>query len=131
MKHDNGIGYPLSEREIERVLDKLYMMRKPTTLWGKLTFRLNMPESYSYAICANLDNCIPNLILHRLWAEWPLYSGDAQFPVPHPLHNSPYYAFIKCKKWKGQYGENRFALVKYLIDRFEGMLEEVRANDTM
>lgn len=69
-----------------------------------------------------------------LWPRfrrWPLFSGSAAFPVPHPTM-TPYEAFLDATDmgamWAdNEYGNNRRALLQYLIDELEllAILEQI------
>ena len=52
--------------------------------------------------------------------SWPLFSGSAVFPVPHPVFE-PLRAFsIVLNKWADdEYGDNRRALCLHIADELE------------
>lgn len=56
--------------------------------------------------------------INTLVYKWSAYSGNNLFPVPLYLHD-PMEAYEKAKKlgtmWVGEYGDNRKALLKFLI----------------
>lgn len=50
-------------------------------------------------------------------SEWPEYSGNITFPVPHPTL-SPRDGYIKMRKhWTGKYGAARRRFLDFLIQR--------------
>jgi len=57
----------------------------------------------------------------KLMQEWPRFSGNDEYPVPHPTLN-PEEGYLTTRgigMWSGEYGDNRRALCKWLADRLE------------
>ena len=89
-----------------------------------LCFLFSMYNEYS------LRECLKQAYIS--WAEWPLYSGNKHFPVPSDdigltaedkfLGNSPYYN-MWSKRTK--YGKNRRALLDWLIEQLEKVVEDM------
>ena len=52
---------------------------------------------------------------------WPLYSGDPQFPVPHPTMQDPEKAYVYDRElWEdNEYGNSRRAFCLWLADELE------------
>lgn len=60
--------------------------------------------------------------LDALMRQWPKYSGDPEFPVPHPSKEASE-AYLGCAdKWskRSAYGRARWELLDYLIERTKG-----------
>lgn len=57
--------------------------------------------------------------LVTLMAEWPKWSGERTFPVPHPEGKCPQLAFYNLPIWEGPYGALRRELLDYLIERLK------------
>lgn len=59
--------------------------------------------------------------------DWPEFSGDINYPVKGPLHEThsgparplPTWAYSNLPKWNGEYGDSRQNLLEFLIDWFE------------
>lgn len=96
--------------------------------------------SGGYAICSFVDNQLLfgtfpissgdlSTELRRLWVDWPDYSGELTFPVPAPDGTHPGAYFLRSsrmsnrddhlRRWSGEYGESRKALLNYLIARLQ------------
>ena len=54
-----------------------------------------------------------------LMTEWPKWSGERMFPVPHPEGKCPQRAFYNLPMWEGPYGALRRELLDYLIERLK------------
>ncbi len=52
--------------------------------------------------------------------DWPMFSGDPEYPVPHP-DMDPEPAYLEPDLWDAEteYGRNRLSLLEFLITRFE------------
>ena len=57
--------------------------------------------------------------LATLMAEWPKWSCERTFPVPHPEGKCPQQAFYNLPMWEGPYGALRRELLDYLIERLK------------
>lgn len=58
--------------------------------------------------------------LKELSTRWPKFSGDIEYPVPHPGYTHGYEAYVLVlSKWDGEYGANRRELLDWLIDTLE------------
>ena len=72
-------------------------------------------------ICFSLraDGIVTNAIMHRLRNNWPdkCKDGLSTFPVPSPDGMSGVTAYNSAlHKYKGPYGENRMAMINWMID---------------
>lgn len=54
-----------------------------------------------------------------LMTQWPKWSGERTFPVPHPEGKCPQRAFYNLPIWEGPYGALRRELLDYLIERLK------------
>jgi hypothetical protein len=54
-----------------------------------------------------------------LMTEWPKWSGERTFPVPHPEGKCPRRAYYNLPIWEGPYGALRRELLDYLIERLK------------
>ena len=54
-----------------------------------------------------------------LMTQWPKWSGERTFPVPHPEGKCPRRAFYNLPIWEGPYGALRRELLDYLIERLK------------
>jgi hypothetical protein len=82
----------------------------------------NQHDKYA-GICGNLQALINSYdrieeLMHEYQVDWPLYSGDKDFPVPHESSgmapDEAYYTSVRM--WDGEYGRNRKNLLDYLIE---------------
>lgn len=98
------------------------------------------PPHPSFAICFNISklrrkNTFPHPEFgeySRLWRDWPLYSGNIQYPIPYctpkrACTGEPDWAAALFKKteeyWKGRQGELRRDLCAYMAQRIYQELE--------
>lgn len=54
---------------------------------------------------------------------WEFFSGNDNYPVPHPIHKSKQSAknaYYNMPLWSGKYGELRMDLVKHVISEIKG-----------
>lgn len=57
--------------------------------------------------------------LYEIFRMWPEYSGEVNYPVPHPKY-SPMDAFILEKNvWIGEYGAARRRLLDFIISTLQ------------
>ena len=58
------------------------------------------------------------------WTTWPKYSGDIEYPVPHPelLPKIAYYKTRGEHMWDDEYGANRMELLDWLIEQLDKKL---------
>ena len=81
-----------------------------------------LPMNSFYGICYNLflrDVTTRWEGLVAVAAEsWPEFSGDHNYPVPHPdlLPESAYTAKWEVPKWSGEYGAARRRLCQHIAD---------------
>ena len=81
-----------------------------------------LPMNDLYGICSNLflhDVTTRWEGLVAVAAEsWPEFSGDHNYPVPHPdlLPESAYTAKWEVPKWTGEYGAARRRLCQHIAD---------------
>ena len=81
-----------------------------------------LPMNDRYGICYNLflrDVTTRWEGLVAVAAEsWPEFSGDHNYPVPHPdlLPESAYTAEREVPKWAGEYGAARRRLCQHIAD---------------
>lgn len=68
---------------------------------------------------------------HGTWTEWELYSGDRNYPVPHPEHRPDHAYGLTYNKWDmdTEYGKNRMKLLEFLISKAKEKLEENKDKD--
>lgn len=74
------------------------------------------PPHYG-GICSVLQ-VSDRMLTHKLMREWPKFSGNPTFPVPHPTKD-PEIAYIEDYLWDldTEYGRNRMELVNWLISQ--------------
>ena len=61
------------------------------------------------------------LFLAPYFVRWPKFSGDPDYPVPHP-EKGAYVAYLTARKRFDQnteYGRNRWELLHFLIEELE------------
>lgn len=84
-------------------------------------------------ICDNVDLFYPNELTDQLAAdwlatkfcEWPLFSGDIDFPVPSLDSCSADTMYLVTENyWTGDYGELRYELLDFLIQELTKELSE-------
>ena len=98
--------------ELEKVIDLLESWADDQIL----------PMNALYGICSNLllhDGTERWEGLVAIAAEsWPEFSGDHNYPVPHPdlLPESAYTATWEVPKWTGEYGAARRRLCQHVAD---------------
>jgi hypothetical protein len=57
--------------------------------------------------------------LDEIFVQWPEYSGDIKYPVPHPEH-SPMDAFVFVRYiWIEEYGATRKRLLDFIISTLQ------------
>lgn len=59
--------------------------------------------------------------------HWPLYSGYAWFPVPHPSMPANLAFHASIPKWDGEYGDNRRKFCLFIAEQTELDLKEKAA----
>ena len=93
-----------------------------------LDLKVNGPREWYWGICTNVFYMLRDIgpeamasvsacddILEAIALTWPLYSGDASFPVPHETLK-PVDAYLDHpNKWTGQYGNSRKAFLDFAI----------------
>jgi len=85
------------------------------------TLLKNGPLQRSVGICANLGylyargNRTSHSLVQHYAQNWPLYSGDEEFPIPggEDLY------FATEVKWEGEQGQLRYDLLHHLIKETE------------
>lgn len=107
---------------------------KPSECLKKLLDKKNLDTGMG--ICTNFkstygDSLSTVMKEHDIsFKDWPLYSGDAAFPVPHGSNlpnevdftaSYAYMSSIMFNKWnkRTKYGRNRYKLLVWLIEQFE------------
>lgn len=83
-----------------------------------------------YGICSNVSRAFePKVhqqevmpLLRRAYRVWPKWSGDLDYPVPHPSLGCMGAYANTLDLWAGEYGETRMELVHFLIAHFEAVL---------
>jgi len=79
------------------------------------------PMFSTCGLCANLSAVVDTDCEHLVLVVvqyWPEFSGDAEFPVPHP-ELSPrdgYHRGAYDGHWSGEYGATRRRLAKFIAD---------------
>ena len=79
------------------------------------------PMFSNCGLCANLSAAVDTDCEHLVLVVaqyWPEFSGDAEFPVPHP-ELSPcdgYRRGLYDGQWSGKYGATRRRLAKFIAD---------------
>ena len=81
------------------------------------------PLDRGNGICRNIHYLLGEVeapaalrVMRELSREWPLFSGDPEYPVPCP-DLDPFEAYVSpYKKWSGPYGEARLDLLQFLIE---------------
>lgn len=60
------------------------------------------------------------------WVDWELYSGDRNYPVPHPEQRPDHAYGLNYNKWgmDTEYGKNRMKLLEFLISKAKEKLED-------
>lgn len=100
--------------------------------------KANGPSDLDSGICHNVERRVTkdqNIQMpfevrekmRQLFRDWPNYSGDQVFPIPHPRKwNSQYFAYKNLSTWskRGEYGRSRWALVDWMIEQLEKELAE-------
>jgi len=72
-------------------------------------------------LCTNLSTITEmdcDNLVHTISQDWPEFSGDAEFPVPHP-ELPPYDGYrhgLYDGHWSGKYGATRRRLAKFIAD---------------
>lgn len=87
------------------------------------------PSDEAFGICFNLNNNMmfsykkeTNDFLKETMPKWSEYSGNIEYPVKHP-DMDPQDAFnIVRNLWEDEYGDNRLALLDFLIETLQGEL---------
>jgi hypothetical protein len=108
------------------------------TIYDKLTaIREHVPKPH-LGICGNFlevdsDDLHDSLKEVQIsWEDWPKYSGNPKFPVvtciPHfnSLVESEELYHGTEDKWSGPYGELRYELLDWIIDKLEALYPEVK-----
>lgn len=80
-----------------------------------LQLRMYGPVHPDTGICDNVDV----RGLRKFMAEWPEYSGNSSYPVPHPDGADNAYGRPGMWNRRTKYGRARWRLVDYLIDRLK------------
>lgn len=99
--------------------------QKAILLTALLTIKEKGPDP-RFGICTNMEWHTMNVqgvndygllwIMREYYKEWPEYTGDELFPVPHPeLECFDAYVHAEEGKWNGQYGDSRRRLLDFLI----------------
>lgn len=80
-----------------------------------------VPCEPSCGLCTNLSTITGmdcNNLVHTISQDWPEFSGDAEYPVPHPKL-SPCDGYRRGRhtgQWSGKYGATRRRLAKFIAD---------------
>lgn len=91
-----------------------------------------------YGICASIADALGlsrgsrvTFIRHDLmprFVDWPEFSGDPEYPVPHPQHpgNVGYAqsAYLILPLWCGEYGSARIRLLNFMIRTLEQRIKD-------
>ncbi len=104
---------------VEAMLEKMLSMRAD-----------GYPECAVVGLCSNLSTgyYADELWLQEAFRAWPKFSGEIQYPVPHPTQ-SPEQAYLgSCDPWgrENEYGRNRWELLDFLIERAQAKLGQGR-----
>lgn len=90
-----------------------------------------VPSSTVTGICYNLKQLVDELdggippydlsaVLSEAWAEWDLYSGDPDYPVPGVGGTSAEVMYDRVESmWDGEYGAMRRDLCRHTADWLE------------
>lgn len=77
------------------------------------------PNKIGFGICYEVD-CVAGEYLDEvraLMTEWPRYSGNTFFPVPHPEYGAAFgYSDAKSEWEDDEYGDSRRELCLWLAD---------------
>ena len=90
---------------------------------------LSVEEIPNKGICLQMDNYYGEVTPYKEWrhirtimGNWPEGTHSENFPVPHP-EGSRVSGYFNAQRygttWEGEYGDNRRALLKYLINELE------------
>jgi hypothetical protein len=76
-----------------------------------------IPPSPEFGICYFLNYADSNLrgLAKHLMTEWPKYSGNDRYPVPHPTETSLRAFMYTPNLWIGEYGDLRRELCLFLV----------------
>ena len=106
------------------------MITKQDMLAALIEVREN-PYRHQYGgICSNVqtalwfdDVSIQDIVdfLAPYFRRWPKYSGERNYPVPHPDKNADVAYFVTEKRFdqSTEYGRNRWELLHFLIEELE------------
>jgi len=88
------------------------------------------PRVLALGICSNIPEWYGK-DFEKLAKRWPKHSGSTRYPVPHPTMG-PKEAFQETMNlWEGEYGDNRWELLRWAIRELEaqtiGVTEHVTA----
>lgn len=68
-------------------------------------------------------NAIYEDIIYKILPQWKHFTGDIRYPVPRSYYDKekPRYAYVACRqnKWIDEYGQLRFELLDFLIEKME------------
>jgi hypothetical protein len=102
---------------------KLKPMHKAQIRAALETLVMEGPRDYECGVCRHMQDVLPfNLVLRwEQWSretiqQWPEYSGERQFPVPHPDYPDAGDGYILTTlMWDGSYGQARRRYVAFLL----------------
>ena len=66
-----------------------------------------------------------NKFLRECFRNWPKYSGNVNYPVPHNTmdsYSAYYYAYEEGLLWSGQYGQDRRGLCHHIVHQLGGVI---------
>ena len=69
-------------------------------------------------LCANTG--LRDEFLHECAESWPEFSGDHDFPVPHP-EVRPYVAYFTQPLYMWEYGETRKRYAQHILNCLDAM----------
>lgn len=122
----------MSRKQISELLAELKAIesRIPDLQAAKLS------QQHKYGICYQLTGKY-NYLLLTFFQEWEHFTGCISYPVPAPnctkaqnkapnlVYDAAYNYYMRSQnKWVGEYGELRIELLRYCIQRLEGMLND-------
>lgn len=122
-------GHPVSSKPgIEAILGWLKGFKErydPSyTGYPGLCGMARLPSRYGMFVGHHLEDY---RWLRRTFQKWPLFSGDLDYPVPHP-DADPGVAYYNDKenRWNRDhpYGQARWSLLEFIIQEGEKYLEE-------
>lgn len=81
------------------------------------------PRNKEYGLCAELESRFDIIIDNWIFSDWPKFSGNHSFPVPHPDYEGSEYAYcylVEDNMWTNdEYGDSRRQLCIWLSNEIK------------